>query len=288
MINLIDSIGVLIDESVDVVDIDKEDEFIMSIDDDLLTEGVEDHLADIGIVFEIKGGKAPPPPKTVASNSESKNASADRLEAGEQARMLAAQEKGMESYSEKMQRERQERVAKNTPKSDEVGSGGPDLDSHGPKTVASSSASMNARADRLEAQNEPGLMSIMTNAVKDNPILALGGVVIAAAGAYIIVKYLNSIYRLNKATNYYTKLASSTSDPAKKAKYAEKAKTYGARLDQAKSKARETKKDYIAKTKTMQSSLAEMKKSNADAKTVAKLEKKVTSRNKVLAKIGAL
>jgi biopolymer transport protein ExbB/TolQ len=128
----------------------------------------------------------------------------------------------------------------------------------------------------------------MTNAVKDNPILALGGVVIAAAGAYIIVKYLNSIYRLNKATNYYTKLASSTSDPGKKAKYAEKAKTYGARLDQAKAKARETKKDYIAKTKTMQSSLAEMKKSNADAKAIAKLEKKVTSRNKVLAKIGAL
>lgn len=279
MIELVDRIGVLIDESVDIVDINKEDEFIMRIDNDMLNEGLEGHYTDIGVIFEAKGGSNPPTQYNINKNT--------RQETKQQ--QLTNSNKGYVDGQD---------------------SQGSNLDSTTetpPTTVASKSESMNARADKLEynsairdaqqpwdgqkkawGDEEPGLLSTMANAVKANPIVALGAAVVAAAGAYAIVKYLNSIYRLNKATNYYKQKAASASDPGKKAEFTAKANTYGKRLDEAKAKARENKKDYIVKTKNMQSRLGELKKANGDAKEISKLEKKLASRNKVLSKIGAL
>lgn len=319
MIDLVDNIGALIDESIEIPDIDKEDEFIISIDNDLLNEGLQRQFAEIGIILEGKGGRTQQSRDTEAAGADydtkgntgrvkgttgvwtsdeekeaasekinqhlkdqgtwnSKESSPGALDAerddwaqpagkGLSSAQMARNEKNVKNEQD-AQAAREARIAKD--KANPTGSGGSNLD------------------NSPDSTESPGFMSAVGAAVKENPLLALGGAVLAAAGAYAIYRYMNSIYRLNKATNYYKKLASSSSDPAKKAKYAEKAGMYEKRLEAAKAKARENKKDYIAKTKTMQGQLAEMKKSGGDAKAIAKLEKKLTSRNKVLAKIGAL
>lgn len=319
MIDLVDNIGVLIDESIEIPDIDKEDEFIISIDNDLLNEGLQRQFAEIGIIME-KGGRTQQSRDTEAAGADydtkgntgrvkgttgvwtsddekedaskkinqhikntdgwdDKESSPGALDAGYRDEWAQPAGKGLSSAQmarneknvkneQDAQAAREARIAKD--KANPTGSGGSNLDG------------------TPDSDESPGFMSAVGAAVKENPLLALGGAVLAAAGAYAVYRYMNSIYRLNKATNYYKKLASSSSDPAKKAKYAEKAGMYEKRLEAAKAKARENKKDYIAKTKTMQGQLAEMKKSGGDAKAIAKLEKKLTSRNKVLAKIGAL
>lgn len=353
MIDLVDNIGVLIDESIEIPDIDKEDEFIISIDNDLLNEGLQRQFAEIGIILEVKGGRTEASKEASRKELERnfKQAEDDQQklddDAKDEARRAAGQKmidsakdrlnadtdtKGnrgrvwtsddeKEDASEKINQHLKDQGTWNSKESspgaldaerdDWAQPAGKGLSSaqmaRNEKNVKNEQDAQAAREARIakdkanptgsggsnldnspDSTESPGFMSAVGAAVKENPLLALGGAVLAAAGAYAVYRYMNSIYRLNKATNYYKKLASSASDPAKKAKYAEKAGMYEKRLEAAKAKARENKKDYIAKTKTMQGQLAEMKKSGGDAKAVAKLEKKLASRNKVLAKIGAL
>lgn len=355
MIDLVDNIGVLIDESIDIPDIDKEDEFIISIDNDLLNEGLENQLSQIGVILEVKGGRTEASKEASrkeldrnfkqaeddqqkldddakddarrAAGQKMVDSAKDRLNAdtdtkGNRGRVWTSDDE-KEDASEKINQHLKDQGTWNSKESspgaldaerDEwATSAGKGLSSarmakneRNVKDEQDSQAAREARIAKDKANptgsggsnldgtsggsggESPGFMSAVGAAIKENPLLALGGAVIAAAGAYAVYRYMNSIYRLNKATNYYKKLASSASDPGKKAKYIEKAKMYENRLESAKAKARENKKDYIAKTKTMQGQLATMKKSGGDAKAIAKLEKKVMSRNKVLAKIGAL
>lgn len=318
MIDLVDNIGVLIDESIYIPDIDKEDEFIMRIHNPILNEGLDYQLKGAGIILEGNGGTNASTKERNARNEadtdtkgntgrvkgttgvwtsdeekeaasekinqylkdqgtwNSKESSPGALDAerdewatpagkGLSSARMAKNEKNVKDEQD-AQAAREARIAKD--KANPTGSGGSNLD------------------NSPDSTESPGFMSAVGAAVKENPLLALGGAVIAAAGAYAVYRYMNSIYRLNKATNYYKKLAASASDPGKKSKYAEKARMYENRLESAKAKARENKKDYIAQTKTMQGRLAEMKKSGGDPKDIAKLEKKLVSRNKVLAKIG--
>lgn len=332
MIDLVDNIGVLIDESIDIPDIDKEDEFIISIDNDLLNEGFENQLSQIGVILEAKGGRTEASKKaesdkalsdefdkaekdqqkleTDAANKQARrdsmDARADRLEARGEERETADYKANWRERDRQAEKEETADYKSNWRERDkedfnekEYKKNWKEMD----KAEADKESALKAKQAKSDQeykqqgsgsdlsgdeQQNPGFMSAVGAAIKENPLLALGGAVIAAAGAYAVYRYMNSIYRLNKATNYYKKLASSASDPGKKAKYTEKAKMYENRLESAKAKARENKKDYIAKTKTMQGQLATMKKSGGDAKAIAKLEKKVMSRNKVLAKIGAL
>lgn len=319
MIDLVDNIGVLIDESIEIPDIDKEDEFIISIDNSLLNEGLERQFAEIGVIMEeprstsgIMGratqAKRMQNEAAAAKKEEAQkrlDAAGDRAE--ERGNQREAEKQDMNNRADKLEAQserRNQEAMSDTDTKGNVYKRDEDTDFSSKLTAANNKKTAEREINSEISKNDsnwdnkpdtwgtsaegPGFMSAVGAAVKENPLVALGGAVLAAAGAYALYRYMNSIYRLNKATNYYKKLASSASDPAKKAKYAEKAGMYEKRLEAAKAKARENKKDYIAKTKTMQGQLAEMKKSGGDAKAVAKLEKKLASRNKVLAKIGAL
>jgi hypothetical protein len=360
MINVVENIGVLIDESVEIPDIDKEDEFIIQIHDPILNEGITYQLEEAGIILEGPNSKAyfqkledekAAKGKAVWDEAAKRGKDAED-DAADDARKLrgqaewdAASKRGQAAKAEQdkdtLDRnfdDAQRADAKNIEqdgwrKRSAIEARQAKLDAAGDRAEARGDAREKARDDEFtkaekaeadlqkyssddslgsvatkdgsvreitkkeavglgytsnKSEESPGFMAAIGAAIKENPLVALGGAVIAAAGGYLIYRYMNSIYRLNKATNYYSKLASSTSDPAKKAKYQQKASMYGSRLESAKAKARENKKDFIGKTKEMQSRYSEMKKSGGDARELAKMEKKLSARNKVLSKIGAI
>lgn len=300
MTELVDNIGVLIDESVDIVDINAEDEFIMNVHDEFLNEGLEEQLEEVGIVLEFTSGNYAERAKArrrIADNRQGQimaNTDAGQLD-GPEDRWMANLEKQLAAKDPTNSKIINQEITKNNADSWDPNT----KDWSTPATVTPEIAKKIQNTPTVKVPfdpNTPGqghdmppsFFDSIKRGLEQNPLLALGGAVIAAAGAYLIYRYVNSIYRLNKATNYYKQLASSTKDPAKKAEYTRKASMYAQRLEQAKAKARENKKGYIAKTREMQSSLVQMKKSNSDPRAVAKLEKKLAARNKVLAKIGAI
>ena len=335
MIDLVDNIGVLIDETVEIPDIDKEDEFIIQIHDSILNEGITYQLEEAGIILEagkyginwdknVKDVRAKEAAQAAAAAEKKANDSwtepgSDEFDsydaqdkalkaggsktistAGGNVRTATNQDR-LDQRGEKAEAQGNAREKARDEEFTKAEKAEADLQKHSSDDSLGSVATKDGSVREItkkeavglgytsnKSEDSPGFMSAIGAAIKENPLVALGGAVIAAAGGYLIYRYMNSIYRLNKATNYYSKLASSTSDPAKKAKYQQKASMYDSRLQAAKSKARENKKDFIVKTKEMQSRYGEMKKSGGDAKELAKMEKKLTARNKVLSKIGAI